>query len=217
MQRTEGVLLKTKTHIGKVNSCGSLDILSVEGILRGYRGRLTMGGGGRLLGFLESKSLRFQGGCLRKKKKNTDLVLSQLGPSKQRQQNVKTWVTGKRTSLGRSKKIDISKLQMVGTPIPWPFTLTLSLSLSQSLGHGLAGATCSLKRVRQLTVTQTDSSPWLLGGQLAKCLRQMWSWPDAGWVGLRPVWNKGRKYSLQLASPTELSSLIWREQICLEQ
>lgn len=52
--------------------------------------------------------------------------------------------------------------------------------------------------------------------QLAKCLRQMWCWPDAGWVGLGPVWNEGRKYSLSLASHLDLSSLMQREQTPLE-
>lgn len=50
---------------------------------------------------------------------------------------------------------------------------------------------------------------WLSGGQLAKCLRQMWNWPDPGWVGPGPVWNEGRKHSLPLAGPAELCSLLW--------
>lgn len=69
MQRIEGVLLKSKANTGKVNSCGSLNVLPVEGTLRGRRtvcsykgeeGAYDRRGSGLLWGILESSSLRFQ-------------------------------------------------------------------------------------------------------------------------------------------------------------
>lgn len=84
---------------------------------------------------------------------------------------------------------------MVGTPIPQPFQVGASApGGGPGCGHLLQGWVAANSAPDRCQV-------WLSWGQLAKCLRQMWSWPDTGWVGLGPVWNEGRKCRLPSASP----------------
>lgn len=159
-------------------------------------------GGGLCWGFLKSSSLGFQGNVWEK----TQIWFSQLRPSKQTQQNIKTLDSWEKDFPDRTKRIAVPRLQMVGTPFLGPFRCLCPC--------GRAWLELPASSRESGSCVPDRFQPGLSGGQLAKCLRQMWSWPDPGWVGLGPVWNEGRKHCLPLASHAELCFPLWRMQIC---